>query len=47
VKTGGAWQAIEWNMRRNAERHEDSAKSFVEADPERNSYCDVVGVEMR
>lgn len=47
MKTGGAWQSIEWHVRWDAERHEDGAQAFVEADPQRNGDSDVEGVEMR
>lgn len=47
VKAGGAWQAVEWNIWWNAERHENSSQSFVEADPQGNRQSDVKSVEMR
>lgn len=42
MKAGGARKTIQWNVRRNAKRHEDSSKAFVEADPGGNDQGDVV-----
>lgn len=46
MKASGAWQAVKWNMRRNAKRHEDSSQTFVESNPHGNRYGDVVSMEM-